>query len=163
MHLVHSHHYGLSLHHEGKQVGRNFWYYAISPAACILNQIPGRLGRKFTTPFRLVHNSKPDSKSWFELFSVGYFNHPIDNGSSCSKMEDHLLDGIAVGRDDKTNTIVFYNTLTSSYYCPPAFHLGEGHLPTTIFPNNIRYNDGFTCGLMRNCTDSVLEPFPPGT
>ena len=146
-----------------KQVGREFWFYAISHAASMLNQVPGRLGRKLTTPFELVHNRKPDSKSWFELFSVGYFNHSKDNASSRSKMEDHSLDGIAVGRDDKTNTITFYNPITRSYYRPPAFRLDEGRLPITTFPGSIKYDGGLTCGLMRNRSDPIAEPFPPGT
>ena len=29
-----------------KQVGREFWYYAVKHAARMLNQIPGRMGRK---------------------------------------------------------------------------------------------------------------------
>ena len=129
----------------------------------MLNQVPGRLGHKLTTPFELVHNSKPDSKSWFELFSIGYFNHSTDNATSRSKMEDHSLDGIAVGRNDTTNTVVFYNPITQSYYCPPAFRLDKGRLLVTTFPTYIRYDGGLTCGLVRNRTDLVAEPFPPGT
>ena len=37
-----------------KQVGREFWYYAIAHAALMVNQVPGRLGRKLTTPFELL-------------------------------------------------------------------------------------------------------------
>ena len=80
------------------------------------NQVPGRLGIKLTTSFELVHNSKPDSKTWFELFSIGYFNHDTDNSEIRSKLQAHTLDGIAVGRDDRSNSIIFYNTITSSYY-----------------------------------------------
>ena len=32
-----------------------------------------------------------------------------------------------------------------------------------IYPKNIRYDGGFVCGLLRNNTDPVPEPFPPGT
>ena len=39
-----------------KQVGRECWFYPIQHAASMLNQIPGRLGQKLTTPFELVHN-----------------------------------------------------------------------------------------------------------
>ena len=87
----------------------------------MLNQVHGRLGLKVTTPFELVHNSKPDSKTWFELFSIGYFNHDTDNAKSRSKLQSHTLDGIDVGRDDRSNSIIFYNPITSSYYRPPAF------------------------------------------
>ena len=73
----------------------------------MLNQVPGRLGSKLTLPFDVVHGVKPDSRAWFKLFSVGYFNHPKKADSARSNIEDQSLDGIAVGRDDKTNTILF--------------------------------------------------------
>ena len=102
-----------------KQVGREFWYFAVKHAAMMLNQVYGRLDLKLTTPFELVHKFKPDSKTWFELFSIGYFNHDTDKSESRSKLQAHTLDGIAVGRDDRSNSIIFYNTITSSYYRPP--------------------------------------------
>ena len=51
-----------------KQVGCEFWYFAVRHAVMMLNKVPGRLGLKITTPFELVRNSKPDSKTYFELF-----------------------------------------------------------------------------------------------
>ena len=54
-----------------KQVGQEFWYYAVQHTAIMNNQCPGRLGLKLTTPFELVHNKKPKSETWFQLFSVG--------------------------------------------------------------------------------------------
>ena len=146
-----------------KQVGREMWFFALLHSAHMINQVPGRLGRQLTSPFELVHGVKPDSSTWCELFSVGYFNHNIDNATSRSKTEDQSLDGIAVGRDDTTNTIIFYNPLTRSYYRPPAFRLDEGRLPVTTYPQSIKYDGGLTCGLYRNRTDPVSEPFPPGT
>ncbi|KAL7538082.1 hypothetical protein ACHAWF_005990, partial [Thalassiosira exigua] len=146
-----------------KQVGREFWFFSIHHVAIMLNCVPGRLGRKLTSPFELMHNQKPDSRTWFELFSVGYFNHSTDGAESRSKIEDHSLDGIAVGRDANTNTIIFYNSLTRSHYRPPAFRLDESRLPVTNFPTSIKYDGGLTCGLMRKRTDPVPEPFPPGT
>ena len=38
-----------------KQVGREFWYFAIKHASLMVNQVPGRLGCKLTSPFELVH------------------------------------------------------------------------------------------------------------
>jgi hypothetical protein len=32
-----------------KQVGREFWFYAIRHAAQMINQVPGRMGRKLTS------------------------------------------------------------------------------------------------------------------
>ena len=86
----------------------------------ILNQVPWRLGMKLTTPFKLVHNAKPDSKTWLELLYIGYFNQHIEKTERRSKIQAHTLDVIAVGTYDKSNPIIFYNPITSSYYFPPA-------------------------------------------
>ena len=115
--------------------GRESWYFTVCHSAMVLNQVPGRLGLKLTTPFELVRNEKPDSKTWFELFSIVYFKHHIDNTEIRSKLQAHTLDVIAVGRDDKSNYTIFYNFITSSYYCLPYFCLDESILPITNFPN----------------------------
>ena len=128
----------------------------------MINQVPGRLGHKLTTPFELIHGQKSDSKTWFELFSVGYFKQEKDNREVRSNTEDQSLDGIAVSRDDRINTIVFYNPLTKSYYRPPAFRLDEGRFPATNFPS-MKYDGGLTCGLYRDHTDPIPESFLPGT
>ena len=146
-----------------KQVGREFWYFTVQHAVMMLNQVPGRLGLKLTTQFELVHNSKPDSKTCFELLYMGYFNHDTDNAESRYKPQAHTLDGIAVGRDDKYNSIIFYNPINSSYYRPPYFRLDKSRLPITNFQNYLRFDVGLTCGLLRNNTDPIHEPFPPGT
>ena len=51
------------------QVGQEFWYFAVRHEEMILNQVPGQIGLKLTTPFELVHNTKLDSNTCFELFS----------------------------------------------------------------------------------------------
>ena len=129
----------------------------------MMNQVPGRLGLKLTTPFELVHKSKPDSKTWFEIFFIGYFKHDTDTTKSCSKLQAHTLDDIAVGRDDRSNSIILYNPITSSYYRPLAFRIDESIITITNFPSSLRFNGGLTCSLVINKTDPIHEPFPPGT
>ena len=129
----------------------------------MLNQVPGQLGLKLTTPFQLVHNSKPESKTWFEISSIGYFNHDTDKSKSRSKLQAHTLYGIAVGRYDRSNSIIFYNPITSSYYRPSDLRLYESRIPITKFPNSLRFDGGLTCGLLRNKTNPIHETFPPGT
>jgi hypothetical protein len=146
-----------------KQVGREFWYFAIRHAAQMMNQVPGRLGRKLTSPFELVHGVKPNANTWFELFSVGYFPHYMDSNETKSKMQAQTMDGIAVGRDELSNTILFYNPINKQYYRPPIYKLDEGRLPISTFPKSIRFDGGLTCGLLRHKTDPTPEPFPPGT
>lgn len=98
-----------------------------------------------------------------QTFSIGYFDHKSENSATKSNTEVQTLAGIAVGRDDKSNTIRFYNPLTRSYYSPPVFKLDEGRLPVTHFPTRITFDGGIVCGLQSNNTDPDPEPFPPGT
>ena len=86
-----------------------------------------------------------------------------DNAESRSKLQAHTPDGIEVGRDDRSNYIIFYNPITSSYYLPPAFRLDESRLPITNSPNYLRFDGGLTCGLLRNKTDPIHDPFSPDT
>ena len=125
-----------------KQLGREYWYFAIVHAANMINQVPGRLGRKLTTPFETVHNKKPDSKTWFELFSVGYFDHTTDNAEKGSKTEDQTLDGIAVGRDDKSNTIIVYIYLPTATTAHQLFDWMKAAAQSQTFPNPYNMMEG---------------------
>jgi hypothetical protein len=50
-----------------KQGGREFWFYAIQHLTRMVNQILGCLGHKLPSPVELVHSTKPDATTWFEL------------------------------------------------------------------------------------------------
>ena len=80
--------------------------------------------------------------TWFQLFLVGYIGHEKDSSVQRSKSEDQSLDRIAVGRDDKSNTIIFYNPIIKHYYRPPNFKLDEGCLPVTNFPSQVHTQEG---------------------
>jgi hypothetical protein len=111
----------------------------------MLNRIPGRMGCKLVSPFELVHGVKPDSTTWFELFSVGFFKMDSSSDGKHSKTQTMLLADIAVGRDDQSNTILFYNPLTKAYYRPQAFTLDESRLPLAHWPTCIHPDGGMTC------------------
>jgi hypothetical protein len=146
-----------------KQMPRDYWFFAIRQAVLMLNQTPGRLGRKITTPYELVHGVKPDSRTWFELFSIGFFAHDTDLATNEARTtsQAQTIAGIAVGRDASTNTITFYNPITRTYYRPPSFKLGESLLPITMFPKHIHYDGGLTCGRLRHNTDPTQNHFLP--
>jgi hypothetical protein len=103
------------------------------------------MGCKLVSPFELVHGVKPDSTTWFELFSVGFFKMDSSSDGKHSKTQTMLLADIAVGRDDQSNTILFYNPLTKSYYRPQAFTLDESRLPLAHWPTCIHPDGGMTC------------------
>ena len=48
-----------------------FWFYAVRRAAEVCNYFPYKLeDGSFTTPFELVHQTKPDLRVLFKLFSL---------------------------------------------------------------------------------------------
>eukprot|EP00804_Cyclotella_cryptica_P009045 CCRYP_003142-RA/>CCRYP_003142-RA protein AED:0.35 eAED:0.14 QI:0/0/0/1/1/1/2/0/1801 len=146
-----------------KQMSREFWFYAVKHATRMMNYIPGRMGRRLVSPFELVHGTKPDATTWFKLFSVGFFKMESSSDGKHLKTQSMSLAGIAVGRDDTSNTILFYNPITRSYYRPQAFSLDETRLPLAQWPGIIIPDGSLTCGLLKNNTDPTPEPFPPGT
>ena len=58
-----------------KQMPREYWYWDILHGSIMLNHVPGRLNRNLTSPLNIVHGNKPDTRTWFELFSLGFFLH----------------------------------------------------------------------------------------
>ena len=107
--------------------------------------------------------TKFESKTWFELFSIGYFNHEKYNTDIRSKFQAQTLDRITASRDDSSNSIIFYNPITSSYYRPPAFRLDESRLPITNFPNSLQFDGGLDCDLIWDKTGTIHEPLLPVT
>lgn len=73
------------------------------------------------------------------------------------QVQAQTLDGIAVGRDEQTNTILFYNPISKQYYRPAVYKLDKGRLPITCFPKSIRFHGGLTCGLVSNKTNPAPE------
>ena len=68
-----------------------------------------------------------------------------------------------MGRDEKSNSIIFYNPITSSYYRPPNLRLDKSRLPITNLPDPLCFYGGITCGLIKNKIDPIQEPSLQGT
>lgn len=145
------------------QMPRAFWFPAIQHAARMMNCIPGKINDALTTPFELLHHSPPDSRLWFPLFSVGYFHHTRDGSVARSGFQAQTLEGIAIGRSDTSNAMLFYNPTTKQYYEPDTYKLDPSRLPSTVWPLTIKYDGGIFADLYRDATPHIPEPFPPGT
>ena len=68
-----------------KQTPQEYWYWSILHGYRMLKHVPGHLNSKLTYPFELVHVTKPDPRTWFELFSLGFFHHQADGTVTQSK------------------------------------------------------------------------------
>ncbi len=146
-----------------KQMPWCYWFQAIQHAARMMNCIPGKVNDALTTPFELIHHSPPDSRLWFPLFSIGYFHHTRDGSVSRSGFQAQTMEGIAVGRSNTSNAMVFYNPTTKQYYEPDTYKLDPSRLPSTAFPKEISYDGGIFAELYRDSNPNIPEPFPPGT
>ncbi len=146
-----------------KQMPRAFWFPAIQHAARMMNCIPGKVNDALTTPFELIHHSPPDSRVCFPIFSVGYFHHNGDGTVVRSGFQAQTLEGIAIGRSETSNAMIFYNPITKQYYEPDSYRLDPSRLPSTVWPTTIIHDGGIFADLYRDNHPNVPEPFPPGT
>jgi len=146
-----------------KQMPRAYWLSAIQHSARMMNCIPGKINDELTTPFELIHHSPPDSRLWFPLFSVGYFHHTRDGSVERSSFQAQTMEGIAIGRSESSNAMVFFNPRTRQYYEPDTYKLDPSRLPSSVWPQEIRYDGGIFADLYRDDNPNVPEHLPPGT
>lgn len=151
-------------------MSRDYWFFAVAHAARMMNYIPGRVQRKLTTPFELVHRVKPDGRTLFPLFSIVYFSlerkkkneDDTDASGDGTNFTSHSQVGIAVGRSDKTNALRVYSPSTKTYYEPHTYKFDPSRRPSNEWPGQIQYDGGLYINLYRDSHNKVPEPYPPG-
>ncbi len=93
-----------------------FWFYAVRHAAEACNYFPCRLeDGSYTTPFKLVHKTKPDLRVLFKLFSLATVRRERIGDDKLTKFEAHSLPMIAIGCCPTSNGIQFYNPINSTF------------------------------------------------
>lgn len=93
-----------------------FWYYAVRRAAEICNYFPIQLeDGLFTTPFELVHKSKPDLRVLFKQFSLAAVRRERVGDERLNKFDSQTVPMIAVGRCPNSNGLLFYNPANSTF------------------------------------------------
>jgi transposase InsO family protein len=69
-----------------------------------------------STPLELFHGIRPDYRILYKFGSVGYFRRTIEStGAKKSKFSDQSHAGIALGRSDYTNGMMFWDPTTSRF------------------------------------------------
>ena len=114
-----------------------FWFYAIKRAAEISNYFPILHHNKITTPFTLAHGSKPDFCTLFPMFSIAYVRETNDTTSSnCENFIHQSVKCIAIGRDNTSDGLLFYNPRTNRTILSADYRLDISKPAGTSFGYN---------------------------
>jgi hypothetical protein len=132
-----------------KQMPRNFWFYAITHTARLMNAIPGKFKDPLALSFMLVHGVGHDICTWTPLFSLCYFHHKKDGEDTCSKHMAHTMDGVIVGRSPTSNALMVYNPCNRQYYEPDSCRIDSYRLPGSVYLT-LCYDSGLLCSLLCN-------------
>ena len=93
----------------------SFWYFAVHRAAERCNYFPYKLEDGIiTTPFELAHQSKPDLRVLFKLFSLAAVRCERVGDNSLSKFDSQSIPMIAVGRCPNSDGLQFFNPTTGA-------------------------------------------------
>jgi hypothetical protein len=139
------------------QLPRSYWYWAVREASRRLNVCPlSRPTESPTTPFALFYGRKPDYRILFPFGSIGYYRHETN-----AAFEAESRPGIALGRSDYTNGIVFYNPATHSFSVSSDYTMDSHKDIRTHFPRVI-YDGGFDELSLLSQRAREVSPYAPG-
>jgi hypothetical protein len=91
-----------------------------------------------TTPFELFYGTQPDYRTLFQWGCLGYFCRVRDSSGRRGQFDMHSSVGIAIGRSNHTNGMIFWDLVTqhmnvsADYKLDPDAAIGT-HFPTVIY------------------------------
>lgn len=140
---------------------KKFWFWAIREANAWMNILPvttkaeGDQRPEFlTTPFEAFYGEKPDYRILFPFGSVGAFRRVTDGNHRRTSFESQCMLGIALGRSEYTNGMVFYNPELDSFCTSSDFVLDKQRLIGEVFPS-IRYDGGLITSVISKNNDGT--------
>ena len=144
-----------------------FWFWALRTAFHRMNLLPvqslssdSTQPSEWTTPLALFYGCRPDYRVLFEFGAIGYFNRPSDGPRSRRTFEAHSFVGIAVGRSDFCNGLVFYNPDLHTFSVSSDYTLDVDRGVSDAFPSLV-YDGGLQLSLLDHTESKVLHP--PGS
>ena len=140
------------------------------PSTCTNNK-PSRRKTKFerysqaadklSTPHELFYGIPPNYAIIFPFGSLGYFRRPfLPSGQKVSNFHSKSHAGIALGRSDYSNAMMFWDPLTSRFSSSADYKLDTDRSLPDAFPELI-YDGAFTSRKLSG-SEPPKEPFPPG-
>ena len=108
--------------------------------------VPMRVGTKedgesvLSCPFELFYKRKPNMRTLFKFGSVGFFKKDRDGNHHRTKMQVQTYPGIALGRSDTTNGMLFWSPETCQMSVSADYKLDTSKQVRNFFPDLL--NDG---------------------
>jgi hypothetical protein len=115
-----------------------------------------------TTPFELFYRQKPDYRILFKWSCVGYYRPTSDSGIDRGNFDAQSNIGLALGRSNQTNVMIFWDRATSRMNVSADYRLDPTASITSTYPN-IFYDGHISPLVLRGGVNSDKEPFPPGS
>jgi hypothetical protein len=139
---------------------KRFWYWAIREATHRINMLPITTRPDdptnvdfLTTPFEAFYHKKPDYRTLFPFGCTGSFRRPKDGQHKRTTFESQGMLGIALGRSEFTNGMIFYNPILDSFSVSADYHLDKTRSIADVFLS-IRYDGGLTTSVVSGRDDS---------
>ena len=143
---------------------RRFWFWAIRTAFERMNMIPIKVRPTdsksedpdtLTTPFELFYHQQPDMRTLFPFGCVGYFRRETDSidgtTTARTKFQSQTCPGIALGRSDSTNGMLFWSPETCRFSHSADYKLDTEKQVRTHWPELLN-DGGFTINLISPTT-----------
>jgi hypothetical protein len=115
-----------------------------------------------TTPFELFYGIKPDYRTLLKWGSVGYYRRDSDSGVKRGNFDVQTSVGLALGRSNQTNAMIFWDPGTERMNVSAEYQLDSTARITTHYPT-IVYDGHISPLVLRGGGNSDKEPFPPGS
>ena len=95
------------------------------------------------TPHFEFFGTKPDYRILFPFGCIGAFCRARDGNHDRTNFESQCMLGIALGRSEYTNGMIFYNPIMDSFCTSADYLIDKNRLVGEVFPS-LRYDGGLT-------------------
>ena len=142
---------------------KKFWYWALREASLRSNILPVTQHIDdptdpdyMTTPFFEFYCVKPDYRILFPFGAIGAFRRVRDGNHKRTNFESQCLLGIALGRSEFTNGMVFYNPTLDSFCTSADYIIDKNRHIGEVFPS-LRYDGGLTTSVLSDKPDGPTK------
>jgi hypothetical protein len=136
-----------------------FWFYAVCHAAEVCNYFPYKLeDGSYSTPFELAHNTKPDLRVLFKLFSLAAVRRERIGDDTVGKSEPQSTPMAAIGRCPNSDGLQFYNPTNGTFVSSIDYKFQEHVASGTRF--GYKYQPGTFIYRLDESTSIFAPKFP---